>query len=197
MNLVNLPWYNGILECFECFMYSAGIPAFWVGNRLITFPRLNPNCCGLSGCGTGGNGLLAGWLLVVGVVPCGRGCVKGTLLHCVPVSRDFVSFQNSAPAHMVTLMLYTCKIAFPSSRTVVLSLECWTSVMTLVMKLMVLQMIDTMKPDVKKSLALSMMVAQVALPSSEIFHCDMIYTNPIFHVYFRYVMNDHTPLEYL
>ena len=132
---------------------------------------------------TGGNGLLAGWLLVV--VPRGRGCVKGTLLHCVPVSRDLVSFQNNAPAHMVTLMLYTCKIAFPSSRTVVLSLGCWTSVMTLVMKLMVLQMIDTMKPDVKKSLALSMMVAQVALPSSEIFHCDMIYTNPIFHVYFR------------
>ena len=156
--------FSRILECLECFLYSAGIPAFWVGNRLITSPRLNPNCCGLSGCGTGGNGLLAGWLLVVGVVPRGRGCVKGTLLHCVPVSRDLVSFQNSAPAHMVTLMLYTCKIAFPSSRTVVLSLGCWTSVMMLVMKLTVLQMIDTMKPDAKKSLALSMMIAQVALP---------------------------------
>ena len=189
--------FSRILECFKCFLYSAGIPAFWVGNRLITSPRLNPNCCGLSGCGTGGNGLLAGWLLVDVDVPCGRGCVKGTLLHCVPVSRDLVSFQNNAPAHMVTLMLYTCKIAFPSSRTVVLSLGCWTSVMMLVMKLTVLQMIDTMKPDARKSLALSMMVARVALPSSEIFHCDMIYTNPIFHVYFRYVMNDHTPLEYL
>ena len=189
--------FSRILECFECFMYSAGIPAFSVGNRLITSPRLNPNCCGLSGRGTGGNGLLAGWLLGVDLVPRGRGCVKGTLLHCVPVSRDLESFQNNAPAHMVTLMLYTCKIAFPSSRTVVLSLGCWTSVMTLVMKLTVLQMIDTMKPDAKKSLALSMMVAQVALLSSEILHCDMIYTNPIFHVYFRYVMNDHTPLEYL
>jgi len=65
---------------------------------------------------------------------------------------------------MVTLMLYMCKIAFPSSRTLVFSSGCSMSVMMLVIKLTVLQMMDTMKPDAKKSLALSMTTAQVALP---------------------------------
>lgn len=85
-------WRDVLLRCKfiarRILWVATCVPTSWVGARLIiSYPCLNPRCCGISGRGTGGRGLV-----------CGSNCGVGSL--------NLATSSSSTPSSLYFLFLW-------------------------------------------------------------------------------------------